>query len=74
MSDNAKTLDDVIQEIVYNKDIHDLLLKPDATQPYGDIVQFQIDECTDNGTSIEEEGFQIGEPFDGDIELHPYFS
>ncbi len=71
MSYSAKTLDDVIREVVFNGDVHQLLLKSDATQPYGDIVQFQMDECTDNGTSIEEEGFQIGEPFDGDIENAP---
>ncbi len=67
MSDNAKTLDEVIKEIVFNKDVHNLLLKPNPAHPYGDIMQFQINECIDNGTSIEEEGFQIGEPFDGDI-------
>lgn len=71
MSDNAKTLDEVIKEIVFNKDVHNLLLKPNPAHPYGDIMQFQINECIDNGTSIEEEGFQIGEPFDGDIEHAP---
>ena len=71
MSNESKTLDTIIKEIVYNKDVHNLLLRPDATHPYGEIVQFQIDECKDNGTTIEEEGFQIGEPFDGDIEHAP---
>lgn len=65
------TLDDVIRDIVYNKDVHNLLKQPDSTQPYGKIIQFQIDECADNDTSIDKEGFQIGEPFDGDIENAP---
>lgn len=71
MSNEPKILDTIIKEIVCNKDVHDLLLKPDVAHPYREIVQFQIDECTDNGTTIEEEGFQIGEPFDGDIENAP---
>ncbi|MBR2207781.1 MAG: hypothetical protein IJ859_03135 [Synergistaceae bacterium] len=65
------TLDEVMRDIVYNKDIQTLLKKPDLKQPYGEIAQFQIDECEDNDTSIEDEGFQIGEPFDGDIENAP---
>ena len=68
MSNESKTLDTIIKEIISNKDVHNLLLRPVTTHTYGEIVQFQIDECTDNGTTIEEEGFQIGEPFDGDIE------
>ena len=60
------TLDDIISDVVYNKDVHNLL-----TQPYGGIVQFQIEECVNNGTSVDKEGFQIGEPFDGDIENAP---
>ena len=71
MSSNSKTLDNLIREIVYNQDIHKLLVTPDTTKPYGDVVKFQVDECEDNGTSIKEEGFQIGEPFDGDIENAP---
>ena len=65
------TLDQVISDIVYNKDVHNLLKQPDLTQPYGEIIQFQIDECADNDTSIDKEGFQIGEPFDGDVENAP---
>ena len=62
------TLDQVISNVIYNKDVHNLLKRPDLTQPYGEIIQFQIDECADNDTSIEKEGFQIGEPFNGDLE------
>ncbi len=65
------TLDDIIRKVVYNKDVHDLLKQLDLTQPYGKIVQFQIDACIAKGTSIYNEGFQIGEPFDGDIENAP---
>lgn len=65
------TLDDVIRDVVYNKDIQTLLKKPDLKHPYGEITQFQIDESEDNDTSINDEGFQIGEPFDGDIENAP---
>ena len=61
------TLDEVIRDVVYNNDIQALLKKPDLKLPYGEITQFQIDECEENDTSIEDEGFQIGEPFDGDI-------
>ena len=65
------TLDQIISDIVYNKDVHNLLNQLDLTQPYGEIIQFQIDECVDNDTSIEKEGFQIGEPFNGDLENAP---
>ena len=65
------TLDDIISDVVYNKDVHNLLTQLDLTQPYGKIVQFQIQECVKKGTSIDNEGFQIGEPFDGDIENAP---
>ena len=34
------TFDDVIRDIVYNKDVHNLLKQPDLTQPYGEIIQF----------------------------------
>ena len=61
MSNEAKTLYSIIQEIIYNKDVHDLLLNPNLAHPYRSIVQF----------SINEEGFQIGEPFNGDIEQAP---
>ena len=66
-----KTLDDVIHNVVYNDDIQSLLKNPDLTHQYNEIVQFQIDECKKNGTSIDREGFQIGEPYDGDIEHAP---
>ena len=72
MSNGMKALDDVIREIIYNLEIHDLMVNP-----YRDIVQFQGNECegmtrTRTGrTVIEKEGFQIGEPFDGDIEKAP---
>ena len=59
-------LDDVIEKVVDNDDVRNLL-----KQPYGEIIQFQIEECINNGTSIDKEGFQIGEPFDGDIENAP---
>ena len=65
------TLDQVISDIVYNRDVQKLLMQPDLKQPYGEVTQFQIDECEDNDTSISNEGFQIGEPFDGDIENAP---
>ena len=64
------TLDNIIRDVVYNKDIQALLKKPEK-HPYYEITQFQIDECKNNYTSIEKEGFQIGEPFDGDIENAP---
>ena len=66
-----KTLDDVIHNVVYNDDIQSLLKNPNLRHQYKKIVQFQIDECKKNGTSIDREGFQIGEPFDGDIENAP---
>ena len=53
-------LDDIIRDVVYNKDIHNLLKQLDLTQPYGEIVQFQIDECEDNDNTsinIDTEGF-----------------
>ena len=59
-------LKDVIKKVVDNDDVCNLL-----KQPYGEIIQFQIEECINNGTSIDKEGFQIGEPFDGDIENAP---
>ena len=65
------TLDQVISDIIYNRDVQKLLMQPDLKQPYGEVTQFQIDECEDNDTSINNEGFQIGEPFDGDIENAP---
>lgn len=66
-----KTLDDVIHNVVYNDDIQALLKNPDLTHQYNEITQFQNNECDYNDTSIKEEGFQIGEPFDGDIENAP---
>lgn len=82
MSNEAKTLDSIthiqeiildsiIQEIIYNKDVHNLLLNPKLAHPYRSIVQFQINECNGKGISINEEGFQIGEPFNGDIKQAP---
>ena len=71
MNGNIKALDDVIREIVFNDDVSQLLSTPNAAHSYDGVVQFQVDECEDNGTSIEDEGFQIGEPFDGDIENAP---
>ena len=71
MYDNVKALDDVIREIVFNDDVSQLLRAPNAVHSYNGVVQFQVDECEDNGTSIAKEGFQIGEPFDGDIENAP---
>ena len=66
-------LDQIIRNVVYNEDVRNLLkLKQiDLTHPYGEIIKFQLDECNDNNTSIEQEGFQVGEPFDGDIEHAP---
>ena len=74
MADGKKTIDDLIKEIVYNKDIHDLM-----TNPFRDILQFQDNACKGmiqdktkrSRTSLEKEGFQVGEPFDGDIEQAP---
>ena len=71
MNGNIKALDDVIREIVFNDDVSQLLSTPNAAHSYDGVVQFQVDECEDNGTSIAKEGFQIGEPFDGDIENAP---
>ena len=71
MNCNIKALDDVIREIVFNDDVSQLLSTPNAAHSYDGVVQFQVDECEDNGTSIAKEGFQIGEPFDGDIENAP---
>ena len=71
MNCNIKALDDVIREIVFNEDVSQLLRTPNAAHSYNGVVQFQVDECKDNGTSIKDEGFQIGEPFDGDIENAP---
>ena len=71
MNDHVKALDDVIREVVFNDDVSQLLRTPNAAHPYDGVVKFQVDECEDNGTSIAQEGFQIGEPFDGDIENAP---
>ena len=72
MSNGMKALDDVIREIIYNLEIHNLMVNP-----YREIVQFQDNECRgmtqpEKGRpSLSKEGFQIGEPFDGDIEHAP---
>ena len=76
MNDKTRALDDVIRKIVYNKKIRDIMLNL-IDDPYIDIVQFQDSECkgmtqTKTGRpSLSKEGFQIGEPFCGDIEKAP---
>ena len=81
-----KTLKEIVEEVTYNKDIHDLLTealqgKPLSPHPYTELVQFQIDQLrkrynlpaqnidnNDVKAYLKEEGFQVGEPWDGDIE------
>ena len=38
-----------------------------SQNPLRDFVQSQIDECCKNGSTLQKEGFQIGEPWNGDI-------
>lgn len=75
MGDGIKSLDVVIQEIVYNTKIRDFMLNLIAN-PFRDVVQFQVYECegmTQMKTgrpSLSKEGFQIGEP----LNMRLYFS
>ena len=66
------TLEETFKKIVLNTEIHEILM--DAVEgkilrksPYTDFVKFQIDECTKHGVSLLDEGFQVGEAWNGDI-------
>ena len=76
--EKEERINEIIKDVVCNDNIKKILkseilkLKsdkpdPDVKKKYGKITKFQIERCKDNGTSIKKEGFQVGEPFDGDI-------
>ena len=65
-------LEQIIQDVACNQDILNLMtdcFRGVALRysPLKDFVQFQINECQNNGTTLTQEGFQIGEPWNGDI-------
>ncbi|MDR0615993.1 MAG: hypothetical protein LBG29_04215, partial [Synergistaceae bacterium] len=66
-------LDDIANEILANKSIHALLAKAiDGKQslcehPFKKLVEYQRDAYAKEGLSIDKEGFQVGEPWNGDI-------
>ena len=65
-------LEEIIRDVAYNQDIKKLMIDyfkgtPLSQHPLRDFVQFQIDECIKKGSTLLKEGFQIGEPWNGDI-------
>ncbi|MDR1917316.1 MAG: hypothetical protein LBQ58_12175 [Synergistaceae bacterium] len=65
-------LDDIVRNVVLNEDIHALLtdiLEGRALRehPFKKLVEFQRDAYAREGLCIKKEGFQVGEPWDGDI-------
>ena len=77
LRDGGKSLDQILREVVWNSDIRCLLQgffrtgTLDMGKPYSELVNFQIRECDKHGSGIRAEGFQVGEPWDGDIEHAP---
>ena len=61
----------IASEVIYNQDICNLLQNPNNDGLYKDLVDFQRNECKKHNSSIATEGFQIGEPWNGDIENAP---
>ena len=66
------TLDSVIIGIVFNEDIHNLLMnisrdEPLREHPYKKLVEFQRNAYKKECLNIKDKGFQIGEPWNGDI-------
>jgi hypothetical protein len=62
-----------MKNIVLNEDIHDLLTdaiagRPLREHPFRKLVEFQINAYKDEGFSIEDKGFQVGEPWSGDLQ------
>lgn len=64
-------LEKIASEVIYNQDICNLLQNPNNNGLYKDLVDFQRKECEKHNSSIATEGFQIGEPWNGDIENAP---
>ena len=65
-------IDEIIRDVAYNQDIDALMSeylmgKNLSQNPLRDFVQYQINECKRNNLELEKEGFQIGEPWNGDI-------
>ena len=66
----------IAKKIIFNEEIRELIQNPglipqpnqDGLYLYKGLVDFQIEQCKTRGSSIEKEGFQIGEPWNGDIE------
>ena len=72
-----KKLKRIVKDIIFNQDISNLLddYRKNGSitinSPYKDLVQFQIDECVKENSDILTEGYQVGEPWNGDIENAP---
>ena len=64
-------IEKIASEVIYNQDICNLLQNPNNNELYKDLVDFQRKECEKHNSSIATEGFQIGEPWNGDIENAP---
>jgi hypothetical protein len=65
-------LGQIADSIIHNGGIHDLVsdvlagVKP-REHPFKKLVEYQRDAYAREGLSIEKEGFQVGEPWNGDI-------
>jgi hypothetical protein len=65
--------DDIVKNIVFNEGIRSLLMdvlkgsQPPREHPFRQLVECQRDAYACEGLSIETEGFQVGEPWNGDI-------
>jgi hypothetical protein len=73
MGDDIVGLDNVVESIFKNEDIHELLTDITAGRspqdhPYRKLVESQRDEYSENNLNLEEQGFQVGAPWIGDIE------
>ena len=66
-----KGLRDIAENIMFNGEIRKLIQNPNQDGLYRELVGFQIKQCETLDLSIEKEGFQIGEPWNGDIENAP---
>ena len=68
MNDGLKQ---IAENIMFNEEIRELIQNPNQDGLYRELVDFQIKQCETLDLSIEKEGFQIGEPWNGDIENAP---
>ena len=66
-------LKEIARKVIYNEDILKLLQKRNLEGLYRGLVDFQIEQCENekHNSSIDKEGFQVGEPWNGDIENAP---